>query len=623
MRDRVVEEGMGAAWRVSFLSILFLATLALFAVRLFSLQVLFGSAFRERAFKVSQRVTRLPPQRGEIYDRSFSVPLVLNTDSFAVDVIPADIPPDMRDGIFRKLSSLLGVSLEDIGKIIPPSYYHYYQPIEIASQVPYETITLIAQRMDEFPGVAWHDKPVRKYLSTGSISHVIGYVGNINREELQRLYNQGYQTGSIIGKSGIERQYDDLLRGREGFEYKTVDAKGRRIAERDVVVVNPEPGRNLVLSIDRNIQTLAEKALGERMGSIVVLKPATGEILAMVSWPWFDANALSSAGGNNAYSVLLTDSKSPLINRAIQSAYPPASTFKIIMSAAIYEEEAFPPEKTIDCDGEILYGDRTFRCWIRRPGHGPLDLRSALAQSCDVYFWTVAKDALGIDKIVSYAREFGFSTDTKIDLPGETAGFIPTPQWKERRFHEKWLGGDTLNMAIGQGYTLVTPLQMVNMVAMVVNDGLIYQPHILREIREAGTGAILEKTEREILHRSDISKETFERVRENMRAVITEGTAAYPVNIKAVEIAGKTGTGEVGITDHWHSWFAAYAPWKYEDPEEVIAVSVIVEAGNDWEWWAPYATAIVYQGIFAGQNYEDAIKSLGFQYLPGTQGRRE
>jgi len=252
-----------------------------------------------------------------------------------------------------------------------------------------------------------------------------------------------------------------------------------------------------------------------------------------------------------------------------------------------------------------------------------MNLRRAMAQSCDIYYWTVGRDSLGVERIVSYARDYGFGELTDIDLPGEIGGFIPTPQWKTRRFHERWQGGDTMNMAIGQGYTLVTPIQMANMVAMVVNNGKIYKPYVLKEVRDPISGAIEQRILPELLHESDINSAIFETVRRDMRGVISEGTAQFPLNIKTVEIAGKTGTGEVGLQDRWHSWFAAYAPYTSNDPEEQVIVSVIVEAVNPWEWWAPYASAIIFQGIFANQDYDDAVQSLGLRSIIPVRGRRE
>jgi penicillin-binding protein 2 len=463
---------------------------------------------------------------------------------------------------------------------------------------------------------------VRNYQESGSLSHIIGYVGNITRDELTMLYNKGYQQGDLIGKNGIERQYDELLRGKDGQTTRTVDVRGRNVAG-DNTRVSPEMGKNLVLTIDRKIQTLAEKALGRRIGAVVVLRPTNGEILAMVSYPWYDPNIFNQTDLGAEYQALIDDPNKPLINRAIQSAYPPASTFKIVMTAGILAEDAFPPEQTIDCLGEIDYGNRLWRCHIRRPGHGRLNLAGAMAQSCDIYYWNVGRDHLGVENIVNYARDFGFGESTGVDLPGEISGFIPTPQWKDRRLHERWQSGDTMNMSIGQGFSLVTPLQMANMVAMTVNDGVIYSPHILKEVRDPRNDAVEWDVDPKTLHTSEISPEVFAAVRRDMRGVISEGTAQYPLNIKTVEIAGKTGTGEVGLQNQWHSWFASYAPYETDKPEERIVVAVIVEAANTWEWWAPYCSAIIYQGIFADQTYEDAVKTLGIQNNQPVYGRRE
>lgn len=610
--------------RMQGLQIAFIGLFALYGFRLFSIQILSGDLYRARAENIARRTTVLPAQRGEIYDRNFNTPMVLNTDSFAVSIIPAEIPKGQAQTVFSRLADILGVTRQQIEKKVPPAYYHLYQPIEVVANVPFEAIGEIAERIDELPGVSWQSKPMRNYVDTGSLSHIIGYVGDITKDELKVLYNKGYEAGNVIGKAGIEKQYDELLRGKDGRSVRVVDVRGRRISgDSGSFEEPPVMGKNLVLTIDRSIQTLAEKALGERMGSIVVLRPSTGEVLAMVSYPWYDPNIFNQSGGGALYQTLLDDPQKPFLNRAIQSHYPPASTFKVIMETGILSEKSFPPDKTVNCEGEITYGDRVFRCHIRKPGHGRLDLRGALEQSCDIYFWTVGRDNLGVERIVSYAKDYGFGSSTEIDLPGEISGFVPTPLWKDRRFHEKWLGGDTMNMAIGQGYTLVTPVQMADMVAMVVNDGTIYQPHVLKEIRDPVSGAIVQSVRPKILHHSEIGSEIFQKVREDMRGVVSEGTARFPVNIKAVEIAGKTGTGEVGLVDRWHSWFASYAPYQTDNPEERIVVSVIVEATNKWEWWAPYASAILYQGVFAHQDYEEAVKALGFQYLMPQRERRE
>jgi penicillin-binding protein 2 len=578
---------------------------------LFYLQVVRGGEYLKKAVTISRQIERLPAQRGEIYDRNNNLPLVLNVDSFAIVVIPAVIPSEMRDTVFNKLASVLDESIDEIKRKIPPAYYKLFQPVEISSSVSQEIIVRIAERIDEFPGVSWYSRPKRNYLESGSFSHIIGYVGDISRDELKIYYNKGYQTGDIIGKAGLERQYDSILRGKDGRQYKTVDVSGRSVEAGIRDVEAPLMGKNIVLTIDRSTQILAEKALGDRIGSMVVLKPATGEILALVSYPSFNANLIVAKGGNNEYARLLADPRTPLIQRAIQSSYPPASTFKAIMTAAIIEEKAIPLDEKILCTGEISYGDRVFRCWIRKPGHGRLDLAGALAQSCDIYFWEVGRDKLGIERIVSYAREFGFGQISGIDLPGEVSGFVPTPQWKERAFHEKWLGGDTLNLAIGQGYLLVTPLQLANMMALVVNEGLIYKPRLLNEVRDPRDGSIVTKTLPEILVSSSISSDTFKKTKEYLRGVIETGTARYPLSTKVVTTGGKTGTAEVGLPDRWHSWFVGYGPVDATDPLDIIIIVAMIEASNPWEWWAPYATNIVFQGYFGDQTYEEAAKVLG------------
>lgn len=582
-----------------------------YSAYLFYLQLVRGSEYQSKAITISRQIERLPAQRGEIYDRNYNLPLVLNVDSFALVMVPGEVPADMRDTVFIKLAALLNEPVDELRRKVPPAYYRLFQQIELLSSVDQSIITKIAERIDEFPGISWYSRPKRNYLESGSFSHVIGYVGEITRDELKIFYNRGYQSGDIIGKTGIERQYDSILRGTDGRQFNTVDVKGRSIESASRQVEPPLMGKNLMLTLDRNTQILAEKALGDRIGSIVVLKPANGEILALASYPSFNANDIVERGGNNIYARLLEDPRTPLIHRAFQSSYPPASTYKTIMTAAILEEEAIGPEETILCTGEITYGDRVFRCWIRKPGHGRLNLAGSLAQSCDVYFWEVARDKLGIERMVSYSREFGFGSLTNIDLPGEVPGFVPTPQWKERTFNEKWLGGDTLNMAIGQGYLLTSPLQIADMMAMVVNSGVIYKPHLLKEVRDPRDGSVLTKILPEVLVSSSISKETFKKTRENLRLVISAGTAQYPVNTKVVSVAGKTGTAEVGFADRWHSWFVGYGPYDTENIDDVIVVVAMIEAANPWEWWAPYASNLIFQGYFSGMNYEEAAATLG------------
>ena len=607
--------------RLKFFSIFVFCILIIYLFRLFSMQIIQGAQFRKQSQTISRRSERIPAQRGEIFDRNANIPMVLNTNTFAVLVTPGEIPKTVFSTVITRLANILQIPVAEIEKKLPVKRSSF-QSVEIRSNIPYEVITSLAENIDELPGVSWHSKPVRNYVETRSFSHILGYVGDITKEELKTFYNKGYTANTSIGKAGIEKYYDEWLRGEDGSEYRTVDAKGRLI-ENSTTVIPPKMGNNLILTIDRKIQELAEDALGNRIGAAVVLKPATGEILALVSYPYFDPNLFLNDSGNEMYAQLLHDSRNPLLNRAVNASYPPASTFKIVMSTAILAEKAFPADKKVQCAGEVDYGDRLFRCHIRRPGHGYLDLRNALAQSCDIYYWTVCRDNLGIDKMIDYIHDFGYGKSAEIDLPSQTEGLVPTPIWKERRFHEKWLGGDTMNMAIGQGFMLASPLQVANMVAMVVNGGVIYKPHLLKEVRASGTNELVLEKKPEILRQSDISPEVFAQVRSDMRYTITDGTARYPMHNKIVQLAGKTGTAEVGLKDHWHSWMAAYGPYN-APAEDAVVIVVMVEAQNTWEWWAPYATNIIFQGIFADQTYEEAVEALGGKrFLPAVRIRQE
>lgn len=615
-------------YKIAFLGLLIVVTFGLYALRLFTLQIINGDDYRRQSVRISRTITTISPQRGEIFDRNAQLPMVINTDSFAVDIRPGEIPSDHFDTVITKLSEYLGISKLTIDKKIPKKKRNSFSPIEIKTNVPFDVISNIAENLTDLPGVSWRNKPVRNYVETGSICHVLGYVGNITSEELNLMFNSGYEANSVVGKTGIERQYDSLLKGEPGSISRTVDVHGR-ILNDTPVVTPPKSGKNLILTIDNRIQRLAEKALGERIGAAVVLKPASGEVIAMVSYPYFDANVFSTDDSSVQYAMLASDKNKPMLNRVVNAEYPPASTFKTIMSTAILSEKLFPSDKKIECPGRITYGDRVFRCHVGVPGHGWLDLKNALAQSCDVYFWVLGTDYLGVDRISSYAQEFGFGQSLEIDLPAQTKGTVPTAQWKWRKYREKWLGGDTMNISIGQGYTLVTPLHVANMMAMVCNSGKIYRPHLLKEVRDPSkNNEVIREVKPEVLHESTVDPEVWKEVQRALRYTISDGTAVYPMHNTTVQIAGKTGTGEVNGygKDHWHSWMAAYAPYD-APPEDQYVVVVLVEAVNKWEWWAPYATNIIIQGIINDQTFDESVDALKFRYLLNQQnaqgGRRE
>lgn len=610
--------------RTKLLRVLLGLICSIYVAYLFNLQILRGAEFKAQARKYAIQAVKIPAARGEIYDRTNAVPLVTNDEAFSVEIIPAEVSNANRDLIFARVAELLDMKISDVRNKIPPKYYHLYQPIAITSSASYATIAKLAEHKEDFPGVYWNSRPIRRYLEVESLAHVLGYVGEIGRDEYKILFNKGYSSDDMVGKAGIEKVYDSILKGTDGHLLKTVDVKGRDLAAEQTKVETPKAGKRLVLTIDRSIQQLAEKALGKRMGSIIVMKPTTGEILASVSYPWYDPNIFSSSRAGDEYAKLLADPNNPLLNRAIQSSYPPASTFKTVLTTAILEEKVISPDQKILCRGVIDYGGRDWNCWVHSPGHGLVDLKGALAQSCDIYYWTVGRDNLGVEKIASYAGDFGYGKLTGIDLPGENSGLVPTPKWKEQNYNERWTLGDTMNLSIGQGFMLATPLQVADMIAMIVNDGIVYKPHILKEIRDPETGAIIQSVEREQIMSASINKATFEQVRRDLRGVVTAGGSAnVPVSTKAVKVAGKTGTAEIGLKDRWHSWFASYGPYD-APPEDQIIVVTMIEASNPWEWWAPYAANVIYQGIFSGQDAETAAKSVGLN-LQGSlrRGRAE
>jgi len=606
------------------LTVIFAGGIALLVLALFSMQIVRGGMYRQRAKDVASRETVIPAQRGEVFDRNADLPLVFNVDSFAVDLSPAEVPAAELAGLLDRLATALSLPPDEGERRVPEKTWKSYQPVEVRSGVPLATVSYLAEHIERFPGVTWRSKPVRNYLEAGSLAHVIGYVGDITREELQVLYNRGYDVRSVLGKSGIEQQYDEVLRGRDGKRFRRVDVQERNIGIDEEDVVAPTPGLDVVLTIDRRIQKIAEQALGNRPGSVVVLRPATGEVLALVSYPAFDPNRFYDTDGAAYFAGLAADPSFPFLNRAVQSVYQPASTFKMVMTTAAVEERSVAVTRTVRCTGKIEYGDRTWNCW-EKTGHGSLDLLGGLAQSCDVYFWTIARedDGLGIERIDRYAREFGLGAAAGIDLPGERIGLLPTPEWKERTRHMRWVGGDTLNIAIGQGDLTVSPLQMADMVALIANGGTIYRPHLLKETRDPVSGAVIERVQPEVLHASRVSPETWSFVQAALRGVITKGTAAPVITTPAVEVAGKTGTSETGVEGRWPSWFAAYAPYQTDRPEERFVVVTMVEASDTWEWWAPKAANLILHAVFSGQSFEQTLATLRPWYAEAARGRIE
>ncbi len=586
---------------------------------LFTLQISEGLEYRARAEEITRRSRSIQAQRGRILD-THGHPVAVNRDSFVLTLNPSEVDPREFDELFDRLRIATDLSMEQLGRLVPASVRRRYTDIELTDGVDFHTITYIAERIDEFPGVSWYNEPRRFYPEAEAFSHIVGYVGNITTEELQVLYNRGYNPQSILGKSGVERHYDAVLRGREGRQFQTVDVFGREISrdERPEGERPPEFGNDIVLTLDRDIQHLARRSLGNRSGAVVVLRVATGEVLAMVSKPGFDANQFSYGGGGGQFQRLANDPSAPFLNRAISAEAPPASTFKTIMATAALEEEVIDEDEIISTRGVYRAGNQEFREWgieMRPQGFGDIDIREAIANSSNYFFYTLGHQKLGVDKIEQYARMFGFGTRTGIDIPGERPGLVPSRQWKQQTQNEPWVGGDTVNMSIGQGFTAATPLQLANMMAMVANRGTIYRPHIVRELRDSLTGELTAQTQPEILHTAPVRDEVFDVVADGLREVVETGTARNTVTTPAVESAGKTGTGEIGLQDRWHSWYVAYAPVEPEDPMEQVAVAVLVDADNEYDFWSPKAANLLLHGIFTDQTFNEVVADLNPWYM--------
>jgi len=595
--------------RIILFGALVLCIFIFILAKLFSLQIVNQMTYSRRAREVAQRSSIILAQRGKIFDRHEDFSLVDNIDSFRLMMIPANTAPEGPQEVLSRIAEQTGTLLnEEALARIPSNWKEHYQPVEVATGIPFDSIVPLAENIEDYPGVYWESSPLRYYNQAGSINHVLGYVGRITLEEWRVLYNQGYEKDSILGKSGVEKIYDSLLKGENGLSLSTVDVKGRNVQEADMIP--PENGYDLVLTLDRHIQTLAEKALGERKGSVVVLKPSTGEILAMVSYPNYNPN-LFSQEGENSFKDLSLNRDFPFLNRSIQSSYAPASTFKVVMTFALLAE-GYNPETEIYCSGSMMLGDRKFHCH-KKTGHGSLNLYEALAESCNIYFGTAGVETLGIEKISRYARMLGLGSTSNLEIPGEVPGLVPDPQWKEEVYHTPWTGGDTLNTSIGQGFLAVTPLQMANMVAMIVNDGVLYKPHILMKVEDNANGTVVMEQGREILRdiRSEVDPAVFAATREAMREVITSGTAQVAIQNNVVDIAGKTGTGEIGLEENFHAWFVSFGPYSTDNPDEQVVVVTQVEAYNEnWDWWAIKAADMIYQGIYGNQTYEEVVKSM-------------
>jgi penicillin-binding protein 2 len=435
----------------------------------------------------------------------------------------------------------------------------------------------------------------RNYPGGVTAAHLLGYVGEISPEQLEKPEFSGLHQGSIVGQYGVEKSFDRHVRGQAGQKNVEVDALGHE--KRAAVVEKPQAGNDLYLTIDVRLQKVAEELLGQEYGAIVALDPTNGDILAMASRPGFDPNILSRELTPKQWVEIVQDEGRPLNNRASQGQYPPGSTFKVPMAVAALETKTMAPSSTVFCNGGYQFGKRIYHDW-KASGHGAVDLHDALVHSCDVYFYTVGQ-RMGIDVIAEYGKEFGLGQGTGVELPSERAGILPSTAWKQKAKNEPWLPGETVSAAIGQGYVTVTPLQMASLIGTVANDGVNYRPRLVQAVMDRVTGNLQELP---AVPRGKIKAkpETFRIIKAALADVVTKGTATRAKSTM-VTIGGKTGTAQVAALRTGpeesipkkfrdHAWFVAFAP--VESPK--IAVAVLAEhMGHGGSAAAPLAKEVI------------------------------
>lgn len=551
--------------RAKYLIYLILSVFFIFTFRLLQLQILDGNKYKELSENNRLKIVKIPATRGIIYDRN-GVALVKNIPFLSASVIPNNL----KEIDINKLSKLIKINPEELKEIINKKDNGPFTPIKIKQGLTFEELAYIEARRSDFPGLSIDIESSRQYPFGNIGSHIIGYLGKITPEQSSNKELRSLPPDALIGQWGAEALFDNTLRGIAGEKIIEVDALGREL--RKLQESPAVKGSDIYLSIDINVQKAAEESFGDKAGAIVAVKPNSGEILALASLPSFDPNLFAKGIPYEEWKSLIEDKKKPMLNRAIQSQYPPGSIFKIITAIAALEEKVIDEKEKIFCRGGINYGRWSFGCW-KKGGHGFVDLHKALVESCDVYFYEIGK-RLGIDKIYKYAVAFGLGKETGIDIipVKEKKGLIPNAEWKREKKNLPWYLGDTFISAIGQGFITVTPIQMAMMTSAIFNGGYIYKPSLIKDNK------ILVKTVR-------IDQKTIDIIKEALSGVVNEqGGTAQGARSFLTQIGGKTGTAQVvgkkrGLSGERfmdHAWFVAFAP--VENPE--IALSVFVEHGG-------------------------------------------
>ncbi|KPJ53242.1 hypothetical protein AMJ39_05340 [candidate division TA06 bacterium DG_24] len=549
--------------------------------RIAQLQIVEGARYEELSERNRIRMILNPAPRGVILDRNGRV-LVDSRPGYVIAVVPDVVEADT--GTIAKLAGVLDVPIEEIHERITGRDVHPLEPVKIARGVGIEIVSVIEEHRSDLSGVMVEAEPIRQYRFGALASHLLGYLGEVSEKEILTLRERGYHYGDLIGRTGVEEAFEEYLRGAEGVEFVEVDARGREIGPLPgKETVYPTPGSTVHLTIDYELQLVLEDELEVYdAGAAIALDPRSGDVLAMVSVPDFDPNRLSFRIAPEEWSSLRRDPLSPLWNRAIWSCYPPGSTLKVATAAAALEEGLIDARTRLTpCQGGLQYGRRRFKCW-RPEGHGSLMTVEAIVQSCDVFFYQVGSK-LGVDRLSRHLRRYGFGTPTGIDLAGEASGLVADITWYDRRYGEGgWSPGVALNLAIGQGETLVTPLQLASFCGALAVGGEVHIPHVLDRIVDR-RGRLLKEASRGELT-LNLTPATLDVLREAMWGVVNDekGTGQL-AGVAGWDVCGKTGTAQNPHGED-HSWFVGYAPM--EDPSIVIAV-VVENAGHGGSVAAP------------------------------------
>ncbi len=591
-----------AALRVRFLWCVVAvgAACSVLLLRLAYLQVVQGSRYRYLSENNRIRAERVAAPRGMILDRNGEI-LADVRASFDATVIPAELPREGRDALFERVARELQLEPAAVAEVVAGRGPPGWKPRILKRRLTRTEMARLEGHRLELPGVVVHASPVRHYPWGSLLGTGLGYVGEVSGAELGQPAYAEYEAGDFIGRAGLEWAWEGELSGDAGGQQVEVDVRGRKLAV--LASVPARPGHNVVLTIDRTLQQAAEAALGEEVGSVVALDVYTGDVLALVSLPSYEPGRLAVGLTPEEWTSLSTDPLHPLQSRAVQGVYPPGSTFKIATALAGLAEGTITPRSTVFCPGELQFAGRAYRCW-KKTGHGEVDLEQALTQSCDVYFYQLGLD-LGVDGIHRWAAQLGLGEPSGVDLPGESAGLNPSKSWKRRARREPWYPGETLSVAIGQGYVLATPLQLASMAATVAHPrGVRMRPRIVSRIEDS-EGRPLREIPPQAVIQTEFRGAHLQAVRDALRqVVVAERGTGKQADVEGFPVAGKTGTAQVVKMPAGPGPEPEEVPWEYRDhalfvcyapaDDPRLAVAVVVEhGGHGGSAAAPVARQVV------------------------------